>query len=157
MSDPTDDPPFRPCDRRLIDLYRLWQSKCRNGRLPARADFTVDDLRPLMGRIAILDVVDGGADFRFRLYGSDIARAYRGEMTGKSVREYRPHFYAKIAPGYQDVVATRKPRYDEMQVDDEMMLYRWERLVLPLASDGTTIDMILVASITLEYQRRGAE
>lgn len=150
-----DDVPFQPSDDRLIALYRQWRAKQREGRLPARADFSLDELRPLMGRLAILDVVDGGADFRFRLYGSRIAAAYRGEMTGKSIREYRSHFYAKIAPGYREVVATRTPRYDEMQVDDEMMLYRWERLVLPLATDGATVDMLLVASITLEYQEKG--
>jgi hypothetical protein len=126
--------------------------KRRGGLIPARIDFSMEDLRPLMGRLAILDVIDGGEDFRFRLYGSNIANAYRGEMTGKSVRDYRPHFYAKIAPGYRDCVARRMPVYDELEVDDQMMLYRWERLVLPLAADGTTVNMLLVASITLEYQ-----
>ena len=155
MADQTADPPFRPHDPRLVDLYRLWQAKCHDGRLPARSDFSLTDLQPLMGRIAILGVVDGGADFRFRLYGSDIARAYRGEMTGKLVSEYRPHFYAKIAPGYREVIATKRPRYDVIEVDDEMMLYRWERLVLPLAGDGATVDMLLVASITLRYQEKG--
>lgn len=149
-----DDVPFRPNDARLVDLYRLWQAKRRGGGIPARSDFGLDDLRTLMGSIAILDVIDGGADFRFRLYGSNIASAYRGEMTGKSVRDYRPHFYAKIAPGYLRCVDTRTPHYDEIEVDDQMMLYRWERLVLPLAADGTTVDMLLVASITLEYQDR---
>lgn len=152
-----DEVPFRPTDGRLIDLYRLWQAKRHEDRLPARADFGFDDLRLLMGRIAILDVIDGGADFRFRLYGSNIASAYRGEMTGKSIRAYRPHFYAKIAPGYRKVVATRQPRYEEIQVDDEMMLYRWQRLVLPLASDGATVDMLLVASITLQYRAKSGE
>ncbi|WP_119417964.1 PAS domain-containing protein [Desertibaculum subflavum] len=152
-----DEAPFRPHDNRLIDLYRLWQAKRPEGRLPAQGDFSLDDLRPLMGRIAILDVIDGGADFRFRLYGSSIASAYRGEMTGKSISAYRPHFYAKIAPGYREVVATRQSRYDEIQVDDEMMLYRWERLVLPLSNDGNEVDMLLVASITLQYQEKGGK
>ena len=144
--------PFRPHDARLIDLYRLWQAKRRDARIPARSEFGLDELRPLMGRLAILDVIDGGADFRFRLYGSNIATAYRGEMTGKSVREYRPHFYTTITPGYLNCVTTRAPHYDQLEVDDQMMLYRWERLILPLASDGTTVNMLLVASITLEYQ-----
>ena len=147
--------PFRPHDPRLIDLYRLWQAKRSDARIPARIEFGLDELRPLMGRIAILDVIDGGADFRFRLYGSNIANAYRGEMTGKSVREYRPHFYATITSGYLQCVASRAPHYDRLEVDDQMMLYRWERLILPLAADGTTVDMLLVASITLEYQDKG--
>ena len=143
--------PFRPHEPLLGDLYRLWQAKRRDARIPARSEFSLDELRPLMGRLAILDVIDGGADFRFRLYGSNLANAYRGEMTGKSVREYRPNFYATIAPGYLRCVTTRAPHYDRLEVDDRLMLFRWERLILPLASDGTTVNMLLVASITLEY------
>src|SRR5262249_10216381 len=79
------DAPFVPHCPNLLAFYALWRAKCRGDALPARADFTVDDLRPFIGRIAILDVIDGGQDFRFRLYGTQIAEEYQGEMTGKSV------------------------------------------------------------------------
>ena len=67
------DAPFAPTNPKLLDFYALWRGKCGGGRLPARTDFTLEDLRPYIGRIAILDVIDGGSDFRFRLYGTQIA------------------------------------------------------------------------------------
>jgi len=148
------DAPFVPTNPKLLDFYALWRGKCSGGRLPARTDFTLEDLRPYIGRIAILDVIDGGRDFRFRLYGTQIAEEYKGEMTGKSVTAFRANFFAAIVPGYRRAVETRQPHYDAPEIDDALMLYKWERLVVPLASDGTTIDMIMVCSIERIYKHR---
>jgi hypothetical protein len=148
------DAPFVPQNPKLLEFYALWHAKCRGDSLPARADFTLDDLRPFIGRIAILDVIDGGSDFRFRLYGTQIAEEYQGEMTGKSVFAFRANFYQAIVPGYQRAVETREPHYDVPEIDDERMYYKWERLVVPLASDGTIIDMIMVCSLEQIYKQR---
>jgi hypothetical protein len=148
------DAPFVPHNPKLLDFYALWRAKCRGDALPARSDFTVDDLRPFIGRIAILDVIDGGQDFRFRLYGTQIAEEYQGEMTGKSVGAFRGNFFTAIVPGYRRTVATRQPHYDVPEIDDDRMYYKWERLVVPLASDGKTIDMIMVCSLEQIYEPR---
>ncbi len=153
-ANPMTDAPFAPINSKLLDFYALWRAKCRDGRLPARSDFALDDLRPYVGRIAILDVIDGGRDFRFRLYGTRIADEYKGEMTGKSVSAFRANFYAAIVPGYRRAVETRQPHYDVPEIDDDLMHYKWERLVVPLASDGVTVDMIMVCSLELLYRHR---
>lgn len=139
----------------LAAFLALWRTKTDGTALPARADFSMEDLRPFLGRIGILDVVDGGADFRFRVYGSNIATAYKGEMTGKSVQEYRSNFRDVIVPGYRRCFETREPRYDILKIDDEAMLYRWERIVVPLAADGRTINMLMVCTTDQLYQERG--
>jgi len=145
---------FTPKNPRIAEFLRLWQSKLRGDSLPARSDFTMEDLRTFLGRIGILDVVDAGADFRFRLYGSSVASAYKGEMTGKSVSDFRPNFRAAIVPGYRRCYETRQPHYDLLEIDDPVMLYKWERIVVPLASDGRTVDMLMVYSSDLIYQDR---
>ncbi len=150
-----DEVPFGPLTGSLLAFHQLWQSKCAGERLPARADFSLQELRPFMGNVAILDVIDGGADFRFRLYGSGIAESYQGDMTGKSVREYRPEFFDRLAPGYRDCIARRAPRFDRFEVDDSRMLFRWARVVLPLASDGHHVDMLMVLVHRQVYQPRG--
>lgn len=145
---------FTPRNAGIADFLRLWQSKRRGDALPARADFPMEDLRPFLGRIGILDVVDAGADFRFRLYGSNVASAYKAEMTGKSVTEFRPNFQAAIVPGYRRCFETRQPHYDLLEIDDPIMLYKWERIVVPLSSDGRRVDMLMVYSSDLIYQDR---
>jgi hypothetical protein len=149
-----NDAPFVPINPKLLEFHALWRGRCRDGKLPARADFSLEELRPYIGRIAILDVIDGGRDFRFRLYGTNIAEEYKGEMTGKSVSAFRANFYDAIVPGYRRVLKTKAPHYDVPEIDDALMHYKWERLVVPLASDGTTVDMIMVCSLELLYQQR---
>lgn len=146
-------PAGHPYKSEVTAFLALWQSKASDG-LPRRSDFSMAELRPYMGRVAILDVVDGGRDFRYRLYGSDIAEEYQADMSRKSVNEFRPHFRAAIVPGYQRCLATRAPHYDVIDIDDEMMRYKWERIVLPLATDGRIVDMIMVYRTDLIYERR---
>lgn len=149
-----DFAPGTPHTTEITGFLRLWEGKGRPDRLPARADFVLPELRPYIGSIAILDVVDGGADFRFRLYGSDIAEEYQADMTRKSVAQFRPHFRAAIVPGYRRCLEMRAPHYDVIDIDDEMMRYKWERIVVPLASDRHSVDMLMVYRSDLIYERR---
>jgi hypothetical protein len=133
----------------------LWESKRRGGRLPARTDFDIDDFKPFLGRVAMLDVVDGGRDFRFRLYGTVILDQYKREMTGKLASEFRPDFIVPIMKGYKAAHDTKRPHVDRIDIDAPDMHYVWDRIVVPLASDGATVDIILVYSQDLLYERRG--
>lgn len=149
-----DFAPGTPHTSGITRFLALWEGKAGPNRLPRRADFDIPELRPYLGRVAILDVIDGGADFRFRLYGSDIAEEYQADMTRKSVADFRPHFRAAIVPGYRRCLETRAPYYDVIDIDDEMMRYKWERMVVPLAADGQTVDMLMVYRSDLIYERR---
>jgi hypothetical protein len=133
----------------------LWESKRRDGKLPARADFDIDDFRPFLGRIVMLDVVDGGRDFRFRLYGTIIVDEYKRDMTGKLASEFRPDFREPIMRGYKAAHDTKRPHVDRIDIDAPDMRYVWDRIVVPLAGDGETVDIILVYSQDLVYDWRG--
>lgn len=142
-------------NRMLAGFLALWHRKTDGSKLPARAAFSMDDLRPFMGRIGILDVLEKGNDFRFRVYGSNIAAAYRGEMTGKSVRDYRPNFRDAIVPGYRRCFETREPQYDVLELDDDLMFYNWERVVVPLSADGHVVNMLMVCTTDQICRQRG--
>lgn len=148
MADDISNPQLRA-------FHDLWASKRRDGRLPARADFDIDELKPFLGRVAILDVVDGGRDFRFRLYGTTILDQYKREMTGKLASEFRPDFVRPIMKGYKAAYDTKRPHVDRIDIDAPDMHYVWDRIVLPLAGDGETVDMLLVHSIEAKYDWRG--
>src|SRR5262245_27250689 len=75
-------------DPRLLGLYQLWHSK-RGGRFaPARVDIRAEQLQPWLGNLILLDVIDGGKDFRYRLFGSVIAREAGFDLTGKFLSDY---------------------------------------------------------------------
>jgi hypothetical protein len=136
----------------LRSLMELWASKRHSEALPCRSDFSDDDLRPWFGNLLVVDVVEGPHKFRFRLMGTSLVDAASRELTGKFFDEadisgYEPD----VLDDYADVVRTRMPickmrRYNPTPGTfmDHWRVY--ERLLLPLASDGKAIDRILGCS-----------
>src|SRR5690348_504496 len=87
-------------DAPLINaLVAYWESK-RAGRIaPRRADIDPTDLAPHLPNIFMLDVLEGGTDFSFRLIGTGIVRGMGRDSTGKRLSDlYRaqPAALAKL-------------------------------------------------------------
>jgi hypothetical protein len=140
-------------DERLLGLFRLWQSK-RNGRtLPARGDFDHRDLLPWFGNLILVDVIDGGADYRYRLFGITLAQEAGFDMTGKLLSKYPirsnlPHFLEVFG----NVIRTRAPALSEHD-PGVSHIRRRRRLTLPLGKDGETVDMIMTGNYAVEILR----
>ncbi|MGH6892215.1 MAG: PAS domain-containing protein [Dongiaceae bacterium] len=136
-------------------LAELWTSKRRDDVLPSRADFSDQDLRPWFGHLLMVDVVEGPHRFRFRLMGTSLVDAASRELTGKFFDEaditgYEPD----VLEDYAEVVRTRAPFCKTRHYNptpgtfmDHWKVY--ERLLLPLATDGGTIDRVLGCSYPL--------
>jgi hypothetical protein len=133
----------------LRRLLADWEARRFGDALPARADFDVLDLKYCLGWIALFDVLNNPLRFRFRVHGTAIARRVGYEMTGKELDEMpSPALAAKMRAHFSRVIAARAPvvetRTRELLDDD---LVECEVLVLPLSSDGETIDMLIVGVI----------
>lgn len=140
-------------DQRLLGLFRLWQSKRGGRRLPARADLRPEELKPWFGNLIVLDVIDGGADFRYRLFGVNIARQAGFDMTGKLMSEYPikdvlPYFLAT----HREVVRRAVPAFGEHNPRVAIVRKR-RRLILPFGEDGSTVDRTLTANYAVEVVR----
>src|SRR5260370_1292126 len=57
----------------LLFLPAYWQALAETGELPHLKQIDPIALRPALGYVMLLDPVKGGGDFRYRLYGSQIA------------------------------------------------------------------------------------
>jgi hypothetical protein len=130
------------------ELLRYWAALRRSGRLPARADICPEAFKRLLPTVSLIDVIrleDGTVDYRQRLAGTGLYSVYGREITGMKLTD----LYSSTAADYwraelNAVVAERKPR-----VGSHSMAWRgashvstlWLRL--PLASDGSEVDMIL--------------
>lgn len=81
-------------------LYAYWRDKhSASGNLPSRDKIEFDELVSLglADRVFILEPIDGGADWRYRLLGSEIVRMYGGEVTNVPFREHMSPQEAKQA------------------------------------------------------------
>ncbi|HUB94724.1 MAG TPA: PAS domain-containing protein [Stellaceae bacterium] len=136
----------------LRRLHRDWESRRAGRDFPARRDFDVLDLHYAIGRLALVDVEQSPSlRFRFRLHGTAISQRVGYDMTGKDLEDVPfPDVRAAIREHFTDVVGERKPavRMRERQATGDGFISA-EVLVLPLAQDGTTIDMLLIGVVFL--------
>lgn len=103
LTDALTDPNFEY----PVSLHRLWLSM--PGDIPH-----FDEVNPsllntqLLPSVFIMDVLEQGSDFRWRLFGTDHARRFGGEVTGK-----RMSTIAKIDSSAGSSLAFGRKCYDE--------------------------------------------
>jgi hypothetical protein len=64
-----------------------WQAMRGARALPSRADLDPADIRDLLPVTQLLDVIEGGADFRYRLIGTQVDALNGGFYTGRRLSE----------------------------------------------------------------------
>jgi hypothetical protein len=111
--------------------------------MPARADIDPVEIGWALGDLSLIDVLPGGR-FRWRLDGTNLVDFFRCDMTGKELDAY-PHRDAveRLRVNFARAVATRAPHHFTSRYDDDRRSWRYQTLVLPLAADGETVDMLV--------------
>lgn len=120
---------------RLARLLTYWQELRGERELPAARDIDPLDFKYALGYIMLLDVIDGGADFHYRLYGTEIANAYKRDMQHLRTSAFDGVIKAFFLSVYRAVLIRRKPIFSVHQPPRNVYVRSWRRLILPL-SDG---------------------
>ena len=130
----------------LRELYRYWSGKRGMRSFPARAEIAPDEIKRLLPFVLLVDVLDGGRHFRYRLVGTDAAAGI--DPTGKLMHEAVPPgiYHDHIAALYRRAAAGSSALYNRSSYgySDAPGPRSITRLFLPLAADGVTIDMLLI-------------
>ncbi len=137
----------------IVAFAAYWQGKRpADGRLPARSHLDPVEMKRWLGNLSILDVIDGGRDFMFRLYGSVLAQAVGFDMTGKSASDYPGGRQNVLIESYRAVLAARRPQLSSVIVrfSGRPVMPAWERMVAPLAHDGAAVDKLIVLAYRVE-------
>lgn len=151
-----DPQPEQIEDARLQQLGKYWRAKTDGGlSAPVRA-IDPAEMRFILGYVMLLDVLDDGADFRYRLYGSLIAERFGRDVTGQTVRdfgdgEYIVNFFLAT---YQAVAETSRPLLSTHFPRPGSQTASWSRLILPLADGTGAISRLLVGQIPGEWRPR---
>jgi CheY-like chemotaxis protein len=143
----------------LRDALAYWREKRGTRAMPMRRDIDAAELpKHLLPHLQLIDVIDGGERFYFRLVGTAIVDAFGGEFTGKYADEViRAERIAYLHQCYRKVIEARRPvfirsRYLTTKTIDMMA----NRLLMPLSQDGEQVNMILGA-LTFEFMDPRAE
>jgi len=132
--------------RVVAEGFKFWSGKCRPDRLPSRADFTPAELGNLLPQVVLLDVLREPWDFRFRLIGTGVVLHLSADWTGMRMTEI-PHMCppSKIFSNCQEAALTGEPVHSQTPyVGPHREFLRADDVILPLAKDGKTPDMLLV-------------
>lgn len=121
------DSPFGDLARWYFDL---------GGDLPDASLIDPVDLRAHLGHLMILDVLEGGVDFRYRVYGSDLANRAGFDLTGKrlsDLADIRPLAGILFRLSYTALIRKARPfhmRHDQGEIGKTTI---WRRLALPFS------------------------
>jgi len=137
----------------LRRAFAYWDSKRCGRRMPARRDLDPIEIPRLLPWVILIDVILDPLDFRYRLIGTEVVAIARRDFTGA-------RFSALEGKGPESTVwdncltvvrtcapFSRRPPYVGPRDD----VHSGQNLLMPLSSDGETVDMIFQL---IAYQHR---
>lgn len=133
-------------------FYDYWRACAPAGLLPGRQHIDpVIDIPSLVPRLALYDVVDTpeGLRFRVRVAGEVLIEVMGLAPAGHFVDDFIvPERRATVNGAFRQVARERTAHYWEKQMWTAGRQYvRMQRMALPLARDGRTVDMIFACHI----------
>jgi hypothetical protein len=133
----------RPENAAFLEFYEYWVRTAAGRAMPARADIDPLDIPRLLPNVFLMDVVPGTPRrFRFRLVGTRIAEL-EGEMTDRFLDEFVPGAAAAaMSRHYDEATEGRISVRHETLHWREREYINYDVLLLPLSSDGETVDML---------------
>ena len=134
------------CHPKIRRIYDYWLSIHPAADLPGRQHFDPLDVPLLLPNLCLIDAPTPSTDFTFRLMGTRLENFYGGDFTGKPF--VSAYVKARQSRSFIDLCATQHdglPRWRRgpaafVQNREHVTI---ERVFLPLAGDGVTVDLIL--------------
>lgn len=129
----------------LRSLLTYWNTQRGAREMPARADLSPFDMKSYLSNVLLVDVEGDRPRLRYRLVGTGLVKALHQDPTGRYIDEM-PFWFRKFAePAYADLLTRRRPHYRLINTIENWWIVKYERLLMPLSSDGVKIDMVLGA------------
>lgn len=130
-------------------LIEYWQRLRGDRDLPLASEVTPFDLKPALGHIVLIDVLDEGWNGRFRVYGTKVAETYGRDMTGLLLSDIDGGNYASVffRALYRAAWLRRISYYSHHFPPPHVAVESWQRLALPLAGADGRVTRFLACNI----------
>jgi hypothetical protein len=131
-------------------LLKIWHRHLDGLRVPAWQAVEAEDLSRMAANLSFLDVMRAGEKTHFRIsfHGETVGLIYGApDCHGKFLHNSKPEpARSEALAAYRQAVAMGRPVYIVHDMADrENRLVHSERLVLPLSSDGESVDRIITS------------
>lgn len=130
----------------VAEMASYWRSIHPRNGLPGRQHFDPVDVPGLLANIRLVDVHGRPPRFLARLVGTKLVDLHGFDYTGKWLEDAYENFEASGTHlGLLKVLSSHQPDWRRGQplLSEGKDFVQIERLNLPLATDGETVDMVL--------------
>ena len=133
-------------------LIGHWSELAPTGGVPPLTSIDPSFFKVALGYVHLLEPIDAGADFRYRVFGSLISSVSGFDMTGHAMTEFDASAYvvdfgtaasAAVMDRRQPLLTRRTPR-------GAAQTNIWERLALPFADADGLIQRLLIGNLPLK-------
>jgi len=143
----------------LSAVLSTWEAKRRDRFAPHPSELDAFALPPsVLPRIVLVDVIDAGARFRFRLIGTAVALSSGADFTGQHVDEALTGAVRdSVLSHYRTVVERKRPALAVAEYHLPVgQTVKNSRLAVPLTLTGQTVDrLLLVSHVISDWHLRG--
>lgn len=131
-------------------LFAYWEKIKGTYPMPSRADFDPVDIPKLLPFIGLVDIVQPGPKFRYRVVGTVMSARFSQPQDGRFVQEATtPDYGAYLARVYALPYRLKTPVHITERTGFSMGYEQiYSRLMLPLGRDRKTPDMILCSTLS---------
>jgi hypothetical protein len=135
----------------VCEAFATWQKLCGARRFPSRTDMSPRAMRGFLKNMTLIQVLDGGQDFRYRVSGDQVNLQQGMNLQGKTLTEidgYIPNYGSHLRKLYQRVLRHREPlAYRGLYFRPaDQHTFSHESIMAPLSDDGETIDHLIVVA-----------
>lgn len=138
-------------DPRLFTFFNYWDSARGAKAMPARADIDPLDMpKELLPNLYLIEVVDGGRRFKFRLVGSESTIAAGRSLTGFHIDEINPNkaYGEYVSNLYRRVLTRKRPVLSVSNLGLPDQEHRMtQRIMCPLSPDGQLVTMVISCQV----------
>lgn len=150
---PTHTPPADvpdDCHALIRHAFEYWCSKHPAEGLPGRQHIDPVDVPALLPYIRLIEIEGEPPQFKIRLMGTESVEFFERDCTGFWYHELCPQFRgSKSEATLLSVIRTRRPswRRGPGRLFNKKGYENIERIILPLAANGSDIDMLFVVHV----------
>lgn len=150
MSDLRDMLAVKQATPVLLTGFDYWAAKRGERLMPARADIDPLEIVSILPHVVLIDVLRDARpgwplDFRYRVMGTTVDAHMSRRFTGVKMSDV-PHQQpdSQLFRNFAHVVKTREPQFNRVPyVGPHKDFLSVVDLVMPLSTDGETVDMLM--------------
>jgi hypothetical protein len=145
-------------DPEIRRFVEYWCEKRGGAEFPARAALDPIDFRYVLGDVVLIQVSCSPVgsrwpwEFHYRLIGANLVERDGYDLTNKSLEDLpEPEYRERVRASFTEVCDTRAPIHRIRELFLDYRVRRYEAVVLPLASNGHDIDMLITVQREIRH------